>query len=230
MRGVVLAGGTGSRFGDLTRAVNKHLLPVHDRPMIMWAIKVLRDNNIDDITIVSSPHGISQLVHVLGSSYTYKVQDKPGGLAHAILQAKSKSTESVAVVLGDNVFLPSPLFGPFTGLAHIHLCGVADPRPFGIAEFGPDSTIARVIEKPLNSTSNMAVTGLYLFNNRVFDGLLNLRPSARGELEITDYLDVLAKSGNLSASAVPGFWGDAGTFPSLAECALACKEYNSCGY
>lgn len=210
MRGVVLAGGTGSRLGSLTKVVNKHLLPVRGVPMVYHALHVLRHNGIRDITVVSSPDGVGQLAKLLGSGYTYRVQDRPGGTAQALLEAESK--ESVAVVLGDNVFWPAPVFPEFA-VAHVFLAEVADPRAFGVAEF-QGSQLMRIVEKPKNPSSNRVVTGLYLFESSIFARLRN----CCGEYAMTDALNQLAEIGYLSYSEVPGFWGDAGTVQGIKEC------------
>lgn len=229
MRGIILAGGTGSRLSPLTRSVNKHLLPVGDKPMIYWPLKVLRDNGIEDITIVSSPDGVGQLAKAMGSGdefgcrFSYRVQDKPGGIAQALACARTGQHDDIALILGDNVFLPSPrLLVPHrvTSPAIAYLSHVDDPRPFGVAKMSGDM-IESVVEKPENPPSNLVVTGLYVFTADVFDVAETTKPSARGEVEITDVLNRYCPW--LLAERHQGFWGDAGTIESMAVCDRAVR-------
>lgn len=231
MRGIVLAGGTGSRLGALTKAVNKHLLPVGGYPMIHWPLKLLEDNDIDDITIVSSARGVGQLAELLGGDFTYRVQDRPGGIAHALSCAWTTSKESVVVILGDNVFLPTielPIC-VVDGQAICFLKGVSEwqARELGVARFGDNGGIISVEEKPLNPPSYFAVTGLYMFGPDVFDRITSMHYSARGELEISDLLNKYADEGNLDHEYVQTFWGDAGTPTGIAVCAAAIKDWES---
>ena len=214
MRGIVLAGGTGSRLGLLTQAVNKHLLPVRGVPMVFHPLRVLRENGIDDITIVSSPEGVGQLARLLGGGYTYRVQEKPGGIAQALLCAESKSRELVAVILGDNVFLPSPVL-ELTGLASVFLVEVDDPRQSGVAVLDWQ-TVVGIVEKPEQPPSNYAVAGLYLFDASIFQRLRDSQPLR--EYALTEQLDAFAKQGQLSSSILHGFWGDAGTIEGIKRC------------
>ena len=227
MRGIVLAGGTGSRLGDLTKVVNKHLLPVGGKPMIYWPIQVLQDNGIGDITIVSPPKGIGQLAELLGSGYTYRVQDKPGGIAHAIACAQTKSDEQIIVILGDNVFLPSPSNFYFRTKT-VACCFVKEVLPdqakeFGIATFKDPWGIDYITEKPEKPESNFAVTGLYIFSPDVFGKISTLGRSNRGEVEVTDLLNLYAKCNQLDYFLVTEFWGDAGTLEGLERCADAVR-------
>lgn len=225
MRGIVLAGGTGSRLGSLTKAVNKHLLPVYDRPMILWPIQTLKDNGILDITIVSTPKGIGQLAELLGGGYTYRVQDQPGGIAQAILCAADKSAESIAVILGDNVFLPSPEIPDLVDAwCFLHHSPSHDLRQFGVPQIA-GSFISEVVEKPKSPPSNYVVAGLYVFDSDVFDVVLGQSASGRGEYEVADLLNHYANHQTLNHLFHEGFWGDAGTIEGLAECSAACAKF-----
>lgn len=224
MRGIVLAGGTGSR---MRASVNKHCLQVHDRPMVSWAIRVLRDNGVEDVTVVSSASGIGELAAVLGGGYTYRVQDAPGGVAQALLCAEDKSLESVAVILGDNVFLPSPRFRLDFDGAH---CFLKQMLSYELPAFGVpvlrDKRIVRVEEKPKVPQSSFACVGLYLFGSDVFYCCHQLEKSERGEVEITSLLDLYASDQELTYTVLDGFWGDAGTPEGLESCAEAARLWS----
>ncbi len=224
MRGIVLAGGTGSRLSPLTIAVNKHLLPVGLKPMIYWPLFLLSQNGIRDITIVSSAHGVGQLAAHLGGDFGYRVQDKPGGIAEALYCAKRKHPEPVAVILGDNVFLPPPKFpniktGTYSNYVFLKKVEENRIKEFGVPTFSGD-VIRRIDEKPTAPSCNFAVTGLYLFSEDVFDKINTLAYSSRGEMEVTDLLNLYAAEGRLGHQFVNGFWGDAGTFHGIEECSL----------
>lgn len=235
MRGVILAGGTGSRLGPLTKTINKHVLPVHDVPMIFHPLAILRNIGIEDITIVSSPSGVGQIAALLGSGhdyrckFTYRVQDQPGGIAQALqaaIDAHAKP-EAVAVILGDNVCYPLPdLRGAeSTKGAHCFLHQSGDLQQLGVAKFD-GSRIAEIIEKPDDPPSKFAVTGIYVFGPGLYAAFRNLTPSARGELEITGLLNLYASANLLTYSFLSGFWGDAGTIEGMAECASAYKKWS----
>lgn len=228
MRGVILAGGTGSRLLPLTEVTNKHCLQIYDRPMVSWPLRLLKSNNITDITVVSSRHGIGQLAYLLGGGITYRVQDKPGGIANALSCAESSSREQVAVILGDNIFLPPVKIRPLISLAHCYLHNSPDHdlSQFGVAQFRENGTIESVIEKP-SLRMGSVVTGLYVFDCDVFDILHRMSPSARGEVEITSVLNHYAAMQQLDYSIHEGFWGDAGTHEGLANCSKECAK---CGY
>jgi glucose-1-phosphate thymidylyltransferase len=221
MRGIVLAGGTGSRLGALTKDTNKHCLQVYDRPMICWPLKTLIENGIDEITIVSTPTGIGQLAAILGDGrdcrLTYCVQSQANGIPKAIYAARTRSYESVAVILGDNVFLQTPKIESVYGHARCYLAKAENLQQFGVPVIEAGA-IRSVVEKPYIPPSPYALTGLYLFNANVFSLIETLKPSARGEYEIADLLNIYAKRSALHHSFIDGFWGDAGTPEGLAEC------------
>ncbi len=224
MRGIILAGGTGSRLGAVTKVVNKHLLLVGGKPMIQWPIDVLRHNGVYDITIVSTPRGVGQLAELLGGGYNYRVQDEPGGIAQAIGCAGRYQSEdsSIAVILGDNVFFPSPILchlTPDCSAACVFLKEVSADRikEFGVPRFdGPK--IIHIEEKPEFPDCNVAVTGLYIFSPDVFDRILTIGHSARGESEVTDLLNMYATENSLAYRVVlGGCWGDAGTIAGMRD-------------
>lgn len=220
MRGIVLAGGTGSRLGDVTKVVNKHCLLVHDRPMIMWPIKVLRDWGINDITIVSTPTGVDQIREVLEPGFNYRTQERPGGIVDAILQAERRfESQEVAIILGDNIFTHTP-----EQKTNCYFKWMPKKRltQFGVPKF-EDNDLVEFVEKPVYPPSNYALTGLYILPSSVFKVAKNIRPSGRGETEITDLLNVYLP--HLSYSLVSGFWGDAGTFEGIYKCT---KELRKC--
>ena len=235
MRGIILAGGTGSRLGKLTRVVNKHLLPVGDEPMIEWPLHVLKSNCVGNITVVSSPQGVGQLAAYLGSGYDYRVQDQAGGIAQALHCARNRTREPIAVILGDNVFLPTPKFPDYKTGVFANWCFLKEVPSDRISEFGVpvfgnsglENRITRIDEKPKFPKCNLAVTGLYLFSEDVFDRIETLSASDRGEVEITDLLNTYAAEGRLGAAVVNGFWGDAGTHQGMLECDRALRDPES---
>jgi len=223
MKGVILAGGTGSRLRPLTNVTNKHLLPVYDRPMIFWSIETLREAGITDIMIVSGRDHAGDFLNLLGSGkehgvkLTYEVQEEAGGIAQALDLAKDFAAGGpLAVLLGDN-FLEKNVteavqsFRQNPDGAMVFLSEVEHPEWYGIAEM-KNEKIARIIEKPAQGEepSNLAVIGLYLYDRHVFDITQNMKPSARGELEITDVNNSYLDAGNLRHAVIDGWWADAG--------------------
>jgi glucose-1-phosphate thymidylyltransferase len=236
IKGVVLAGGTGSRLRPLTNVTNKHLLPVGRKPMIYYPIEKLVSAGIQEILIVTGVEHMGDVVSLLGSGkefgcrFTYKVQDEAGGIAQALALAENFAAgQSVAVILGDNIFQASlePHVREFveqgTG-ARILLQKVPDPHRFGVPEL-QDGKVLGIEEKPAEPKSDYAVTGIYLYDNTVFDIIRTLKPSDRGELEITHVNEAYIKKGQLSYDILEGWWTDAGTFESLNRASeLAAKE------
>jgi len=225
MKGIILAGGTGSRLHPLTKVTNKHLLPVYDEPMIYYPLKTLIHAGIRDIMIVSGKGHVGHFLELLGSGsdfsarFSYEIQKEAGGIAQALgLCRKFADGDSVTVILGDNIFEDNvrDAVSPFRSGAKIFLKEVPDAQRFGVAEL--DETSEKVVgieEKPKNPKSNYAVTGLYIYDNDVFEVIETLKPSGRGELEITDVNNYYVKNGTLSYSMLGGYWSDAGTFESL---------------
>ena len=223
MKGIILAGGTGSRLYPLTKVTNKHLLPVYDRPMIYYPLQTLIDAGIDDILIVSGRGHAGHFLELLGSGaefgvrLTYEIQEEAGGIAQALnLTEDFADDEPVAVILGDNIFQDNirSAMESFNSGARIFLKEVPDANRFGVAEIEGDRIVS-VEEKPVIPKSNLAVTGLYIYDPGVFDIIHALRPSGRGELEITDVNNEYIRMGEMSYSVLEGYWSDAGTFESL---------------
>lgn len=226
MKGIVLAGGTGSRLYPLTKVTNKHLLPVGKQPMIYYPIQKLLGAGIQEILIVTGIEHMGAVVSLLGSGhefgceFTYKVQDQAGGIAEALGLARHFAhDDSMAVILGDNIFQNE--IGPFVDCfrqqgvgARLLLKQVEDPKRFGVADV-QGQRIVGIEEKPSMPKSNFAVTGIYFYDSQVFDIIRELKPSHRNELEITDVNNAYLQRGQLYYDILPGWWTDAGTFPSL---------------
>lgn len=228
MKGIVLAGGTGSRLFPLTKVTNKHLLPVGRKPMIFYPIECFTKAGIDEILIVTGLEHMGDVVNLLGSGkdygcrFTYRVQDEAGGIAQALgLAEHFVHGDSCAVILGDNIIQDGiaadvRAFNEQKRGARILLKEVPDPHRFGVAELKGDKVIG-IEEKPKNPKSNWAVTGVYFYDSEVFKIIKTLKPSGRGELEITDVNNHYIKEGSLSYGKLKGWWSDAGTFESLAR-------------
>jgi len=222
MKGVILAGGTGSRLMPLTKVTNKHLLPVYNKPMIYYPLQTLIDMGIKEILIVSGPGHAGHFVNLLGSGrkfgvkFSYEIQDEAGGIAQALGLAEDfADEESVCVVLGDNIFEDKIDVSDFKEGARIYLKKVQNASRFGVAEIDKNEKVLSIEEKPEKPKSNLAVTGLYIYDNEIFKIIKTLKPSARGELEITDVNNTYIKKGKMDAKILDGFWSDAGTFESL---------------
>lgn len=228
MKGVILAGGLGTRLNPLTAVTNKHLLPVYDKPMIFYPIQTLVKAGITQILIVTSGPHVGHFLGVLKNGkelgvrhIEYAYQEKPdGGIADALSLAQDfADNDSIAVILGDNTTDAdiSADVRNFTDGALLFLKKVEDPKRFGVPEFDPgDATkVRKIIEKPENPPTNFAVTGLYIYDNKVFDYVRNIEPSERGELEITDVNNCYVEDGKLNWTELNGYWTDAGTFDSL---------------
>ena len=213
MRGVVLAGGRGTRLGDTTRVVNKHLLPVYDRPMIYHPIATLRSMGVTDILIITGGEQVGGFAQLLGSGFTYRVQEQPDGIAGALTLAEGYVDGPFPVVLGDNYF-SSPVAMP--DRPAIYTSRTDRPEAFGVYEPGA----GRIVEKPKDPISDLAVTGLYVFDDRAFDVIRTLLPSSRGELEITDVNNWYLQHGLMDVLETPGVWSDMGTPDSLLRAAL----------
>lgn len=228
IKGVILAGGTATRLRPLTNITNKHLLPVGRKPMIYYPIEKMTGAGIEDILIVTGVDHMGDVVGLLGSGkdfkcrFTYKVQDQAGGIAQALSLAEDFSNKvPVAVILGDNIFEDSmkPYLEKYLKQkkgSHILLKTVKDPQRFGVAEVKGDKVIS-IVEKPKNPKSDLAVTGIYFYDGEVFDIIRTLKPSGRGELEITDVNNEYIRRGIMSWSRMDGWWSDAGTFESLSH-------------
>ncbi|PIY97308.1 MAG: spore coat protein [Candidatus Kerfeldbacteria bacterium CG_4_10_14_0_8_um_filter_42_10] len=221
MKGIILAGGTGSRLSPLTKVTNKHLLPVYNKPMIYYPLQSLQLAGIDQILIVSGKGHAGHFLELLGDGrelgvhLSYAVQEEPGGIAQALNLAEDFADEGpVAVVLGDNIFdhnLSSAVhdFTKQEKGAKIFLKKVDHPEQYGIA-FIKNEKIEKIVEKPKNSASNLAVIGVYFYDAQVFKVIKNLKPSSRGELEITDVNNFYLQQDILTYEIMKGWWGDAG--------------------
>jgi glucose-1-phosphate thymidylyltransferase len=228
MKGAVLAGGLGTRLYPLTFATNKHLLPVFDKPMIYYPVQTLVNAGIEDVIIVTGGPHAGDFLHVLRNGeelgvkhLEYAYQDGEGGIADALRLCEAfVDGEDVAVILGDNCTDADigPDAAAFSGGARIFLKEVPDPQRFGVPVFDETTQPARILrieEKPARPQNHLAVTGLYLYDSRVFDFIRMNTPSARGEMEITDVNNRYIEQGALSWATLDGFWSDAGTFESL---------------
>jgi glucose-1-phosphate thymidylyltransferase len=237
MKGIILAGGLGTRLHPLTRVTNKHLLPVYDRPMIHYPLEKLIDAGITDILIVTGGQHAGEFLRLLGNgrefglrhlNYTY--QEGEGGIAAALALAEHfADREPVMVILGDNLFQDSLkdavqryAAGGSVG-ARIFLKEVDDPHRFGVPEM-EGQRVVRVLEKPEVPPSGYAVTGVYIYDARVFDIIRSLVPSGRGELEITDVNNQYIEWGELGHEVLHGWWADAGTFESLFRASSLARE------
>lgn len=228
LKGIVLAGGTGSRLTPLTKVTNKHLLPVGRKPMIYYPIEKLIGAGIEEILVVTGTEHMGDMVNLLGSGrefgchFTYKVQDEAGGIAQALALAENFCHgDPMAVILGDNVFQDKlmPYADAFRAQKHgARILGkkVNDPERFGVAEV-KEGRVISIEEKPTQPKSDIAVTGIYFYDAGVFEIINTCRPSGRGELEITDVNNVYVHKGIMQIDMLSGWWSDAGTFQSLAH-------------
>jgi glucose-1-phosphate thymidylyltransferase len=233
VKGVILAGGTGTRLYPLTQLINKHLLPVGKYPMICYGIESLRQAGITDILIVMGKHSSGLYTDFLGSGkewgvqLTYRIQEAASGIAEALNLAKSYMSlgEKFVVLLGDNLFINDlrPYVDHYLlepeGRAKVLLKQVDDAQRYGVPVFGEDDStrIVFIEEKPADPKSDYCVTGIYMYDTEVFSKISNIQASARGELEITDVNNLYAGSGQLEYDILTEWWSDAGTFESLKE-------------
>lgn len=228
LKGIVLAGGLGKRLYPLTKVTNKHLLPIYNKPMIYYPIETLVNAGIKDILIVTGGNHAGEFLRLLGNgrqfglkhiNYTY--QEGEGGIAEALGLAKHfAANEKIVVILGDNIIEKSIKkavedFEKQPEGAKILIKRVPDPERFGVVEFDKNNRISRIVEKPKKPKSNYAVTGIYMYDKRIFSIIKTLKPSKRGELEITDVNNAYLKRGELTYSELKGWWTDSGKFDSL---------------
>lgn len=239
MKGVILAGGTGTRLAPLTRLINKHLLPVGRHPMVSYGIERLRQAGITEVLIIMGRQSAGLYTDFFGSGQqygvhlTYRIQEEAGGIADALNLARGfiGTSEKFVVLLGDNLFLDSlqPFVEKFrsqpAGSARVLLKQVKDPRRYGVPVFESQDPglISYIEEKPEEPKSDYCVTGIYMYDEAVFEIIRSIVPSARGELEITDVNNHYAGQRKLEYDVLREWWGDAGTFDSLAEAELRMK-------
>jgi len=227
MKGIILAGGLGTRLSPLTRVTNKHLLPIYDKPMIFYPIEALINAGIRDILIVTGGNSAGDFLRLLGNGkdfglnhLNYAYQEGEGGIADALGIAEHFADRGkIVVILGDNIIEKNikkavdDFANQETG-AKLLLKEVPDPQRFGVAELDGDRIVG-IFEKPKNPKTNLAVTGFYMYDNQVFDLIGTLEPSERGELEITDVNNMYIEKNQLTYDVLEGWWTDAGTFDSL---------------
>ena len=236
MKGIILAGGLGTRLNPLTKITNKHLLPVYNKPMIYYPIECLINAGISDIMIVTGGNNAGDFLRLLGNGkefglkhINYAYQEGEGGIADALRLAEYFSGgDCICVVLGDNIIENSIRkyvedYKKIGEGARIFLKEIPDAERFGVPEI-KNGKIVKIEEKPKNPKSNYAVTGIYIYDNRVFDIIRTLKPSNRGELEITDVNNKYIEWGEMTYSILDGWWSDAGTYDSLLKASLLIKE------
>ncbi len=224
MKGIILSGGSGTRLSPLTKVTSKQLLPVYNKPMIFYPLETLLKAGIKDILIIVAPDHPGDYLKLLGSGrefgakFTYEIQDKPEGLAQAfIIASEFIGDDDVCMILGDNIFEDdfSDTIKNFKKGGHVFAKEVPDPERFGVVKFDEKMNAVKIEEKPKEHLSNYAVTGLYIYDNRVVEVARQAKPSARGELEITELHNWYLGKGELKVDVVKGEWIDAGTFESL---------------
>lgn len=234
MKGIILAGGTATRLFPLTATTSKQLLPVYDRQMIFYPLNTLVKAGIKDILVIVAPEHSGQFLNLLGSIFKkngirllFEVQKVPKGLAEAFILGESFiGKDSVALILGDNIYEDcfSKEIKNFRSGAHVFGKKVSDPERYGVVKFDAKGKAMQILEKPKKWISDYAVTGLYLYDNNVVKIANNLKPSDRGEIEITDVNNSYLKKGKLKVSVIKGEWLDAGTVDSLLEAGNIVKD------
>ncbi len=238
MKGLILAGGSGSRLKPLTEITNKNLLPVYDRPMLFYPLQLMVEAGVTEVLIVTGPERAGDLLRALGDGSClglrrlyFTVQEAPSGIAHAISLAETFANgDRLFVILGDNLVFDAGLAGAVMRFdrqafgAKVFLKPVPDPERFGVAEVR-GGVVVGIEEKPREPKSNLAVTGLYLYDHTVFEKIGRLRPSARGELEVTDLNRAYLREGTLHFDVLDGDWIDAGTFESLFAASEMARQH-----
>ena len=236
MKGIILAGGAGTRLSPLTKVTSKQLLPVYNKPMIFYPLDTLLKAGIKDILIIIAPERAGDFLKLLGSGrefgarFTYEIQDKPEGLAQAfIIGEKFIGKDNVTMILGDNIFEDdfSKVIKSFKKGGHVFAKKVSDPERSGVLKFDKHMRAIKIVEKPKEFLSPYAITGLYVYDNRVIKAAKSVKPSARGELEIVDLHNWYLARNELKVSMVEGEWIDTGTFDSLTYANLWAQKISS---
>ena len=234
MKGIILAGGTATRLFPMTATTSKQLLPVYDKQMIFYPLNTLIKAGIKDILIIVAPEHSGQFLNLLGALFrkydihiSFEVQSVPRGLAEALILGENHiGNDNVALILGDNIFEDdfSKQIKEFKSGGHVFARKVADPERFGVVKFNKNNKAVEIVEKPKEWISDYAVTGLYLYDNRCVEIAKKMKPSDRGEIEITDINKAYLKKRELEVTLFEGEWLDAGTPDSLLEASLIVKE------
>lgn len=233
MKGIILAGGSGTRLRPLTKITSKQLLPIYNKPMIFYPIETLIKAGIRDILIIVAPERAGDFLNLLGSGkefgcrFTYEIQEKPEGLSQAFVIGENFiGKDDVCLILGDNLFEDdfSQAVQSFKSGARIFAKQVSDPERYGVVEFDEHNKAISIVEKPKQPKSNYCVTGFYIYDNSVVERAKNLQPSPRGELEITDLNMEYLKDGKLDVALVQGKWMDTGTFEAMFEAIAFARE------
>ncbi|OGE88094.1 MAG: spore coat protein [Candidatus Doudnabacteria bacterium RIFCSPLOWO2_02_FULL_49_13] len=237
MKGIILSGGSGTRLLPLTKVTSKQLLPVYDKPMIMYPLETLLKAGIKDILIIVAPDHAGDYLKLLGSgkeygaNFFYEIQDKPEGIAQAfIIGEKFIGDDNITMILGDNIYEDdfSETIKNFKSGGHLFAKEVSDPERFGVVKFDEQNNALKIVEKPKEFLSNFALTGLFVYDQRVIEAAKSLKPSARGELEIVDLHNWYLSKNELKVDILKGEWIDAGTFESLFKASeLARKKSKS---
>ncbi len=226
MKGIILSGGEGTRLRPLTKVTSKQLLPIYNKPMIYYPLQKLLDAGIKEVLIIVAPDHCGDYMKVLGSGkdfgegvrFTYEIQDKPDGLAQAFIIGENflDDKDDVTLILGDNIFEAdiATAIKNFKSGATVFAKEVPDPERFGVVKFDDQQKAELIVEKPTEFISNYAVTGIYIYDNQVVEAAKSLKPSPRGELEITDLNNWYLKKDQLNVEIMTGDWIDAGTFES----------------
>ena len=233
MKGIILAGGKATRLRPLTKITSKQLLPIYDKPMIFYPLETLINAGIKDILIIIAPDYAGHFLNLLGSGkefgakFSYEIQEKACGLADAFKIGENFiGDDNVTMILGDNIFDHdfSEDIKNFKSGAQVYAKKVDDPERFGVVEFNDKMQAVSIEEKPEKPKSDYAVVGIYTFDNKVIDLAKKLKPSARGEIEITDLNNIYLKNGEMKVNIIDGVWEDAGTFDSLLRASLIMAE------
>lgn len=236
MKGIILAGGRATRLRPLTKITSKQLLPVYNKPMIFYPIETLIRGGIKEILIIVAPEYSGQFLNLLGSGkefgvkFTYEIQEEPRGLSDAFIVGEQFiGNDNVTMILGDNIFDYdfSQIIGNFKSGGHVFAKQVHDPQRYGVIEFDENNNVLSIVEKPKEPKSNYAMIGMYILDKRASSFAKQVQPSARGELEIPDLINMYRKNGELKVSVMDGLWEDAGTFDSLLRANLYWAKKNN---